>query len=1071
MSTYRIIGALLLLIILATKVMCQDHDNAIKLNVNVNGISDYNNYAGFYDQATDNYDSGIDIPDPPVPVVNYIMLSFSAIPSAPSYFTRFREDWRSRAIDLSTVNREWDYTVITDQTEGDIIVSFTIGDTIPDYADVILKIEDNYQDLRQNNTFSYVASGNATKDFTLIVGKVNGTQVGMTSHSDGYQFTSGVIETLSWDITTNYDIQNTSLDVSLDGGNEYTSIVNQNELVTQTTWTVPHQNVDNGILKLSVTDELDREAEAEIDFNILDETGFVTGITWLTPESGEFLIPGENLNITWSYDGGTVNLSGAELSTSINGIDYSPLVTINGSGTSTQWTIPDNGYLSTAAIRLVTNVSAGTPSTRIIDNLEIVADGLTNNSFENWDSYGPDVGPPDCWSVSGTGYGTLYKVERDWYIGIADGGCSACLTTLVPSQFSLIQVLDDDITTGMEYEAKVRILDNTPNASVLLKMGFYTNSGTEIQTFHSQSTIDSPDFNRPVAAGVVPLGADCIKVEVQMTSTAADTIYADYLTINSTYPSVTASIISPTSSTLHNYDGTSTIPIAWDYSPDASWVDSTTLQYSIDDGVNWEWLTSFDDGSTISYSWLGVDTLILDARVKLNVTGLNGSSSEVISDPFIIKPTHREVAVDAGWFMFSLPLETPSSTLNSILGDDVTSAIFAYQYDITTGYSLTNTLSRDSGYWLAIDQTATLDVDGITIVSDYEKALQTGWNIVGNGLPVNVFRSSLKFRHNDITYSYSDAVAAGLIAGDLYKFNQGNGQFTLLGADGYLSPLHGYWLAAMVNSVTMVISVDELTPQINQQILVPDEINQPWEIPISSIYNDEINSQVIVGANLDATDEFDNIFDIPAPPRSPEGHNVDFKMINRSGENLPTGIYLYKDIRGIDSERFDETWSFLATNQSDIGIFRIDFSALIEEFGDIANIELIANEEIIDIIGNPFVEIAYGNQTHFYLRIIDNSVSNDNGNSNLPIEFGIDNIFPNPFNKMTTIQISIPTSGFVNVTIYDLTGRQVCTIHNNFMEAGLNTLNWTTDISSGLYLVRATNSYGMIESRKVVLLK
>ena len=89
----------------------------------------------------------------------------------------------------------------------------------------------------------------------------------------------------------------------------------------------------------------------------------------------------------------------------------------------------------------------------------------------------------------------------------------------------------------------------------------------------------------------------------------------------------------------------------------------------------------------------------------------------------------------------------------------------------------------------------------------------------------------------------------------------------------------------------------------------------------------------------------------------------------------------------------------------------------------------------------------------------------------LPITFTLHEPFPNPFNPNTTIQFSIPQSDMVSINVYNLTGRLVETLLNDFYTMGKHTITWDGSYqSSGMYFVRI-ESGKFIQTRKVVLVK
>jgi len=79
--------------------------------------------------------------------------------------------------------------------------------------------------------------------------------------------------------------------------------------------------------------------------------------------------------------------------------------------------------------------------------------------------------------------------------------------------------------------------------------------------------------------------------------------------------------------------------------------------------------------------------------------------------------------------------------------------------------------------------------------------------------------------------------------------------------------------------------------------------------------------------------------------------------------------------------------------------------------------------------------------------------------------------FPNPFNPETTIRYQLPVSGFVSLSLYDVTGREVKKLVNGFQPAGEKSVQLNgSGLSSGLYFLRLSQS-GKSEFRKIVLLK
>lgn len=77
----------------------------------------------------------------------------------------------------------------------------------------------------------------------------------------------------------------------------------------------------------------------------------------------------------------------------------------------------------------------------------------------------------------------------------------------------------------------------------------------------------------------------------------------------------------------------------------------------------------------------------------------------------------------------------------------------------------------------------------------------------------------------------------------------------------------------------------------------------------------------------------------------------------------------------------------------------------------------------------------------------------DPENSTIPVEFELKQNYPNPFNPETRISYSVPKPGFVRLTIYDLSGKEIMLISSNFHNIGNYSENINMNgFSSGIYI-------------------
>ena len=73
----------------------------------------------------------------------------------------------------------------------------------------------------------------------------------------------------------------------------------------------------------------------------------------------------------------------------------------------------------------------------------------------------------------------------------------------------------------------------------------------------------------------------------------------------------------------------------------------------------------------------------------------------------------------------------------------------------------------------------------------------------------------------------------------------------------------------------------------------------------------------------------------------------------------------------------------------------------------------------------------------------------------IPTDFDLQQNYPNPFNPITTIEFSLPTTGYALLTIYNLRGEEVARPIDGTLSAGYHRIEWNaTNFASGMYFYR-----------------
>jgi hypothetical protein len=98
-----------------------------------------------------------------------------------------------------------------------------------------------------------------------------------------------------------------------------------------------------------------------------------------------------------------------------------------------------------------------------------------------------------------------------------------------------------------------------------------------------------------------------------------------------------------------------------------------------------------------------------------------------------------------------------------------------------------------------------------------------------------------------------------------------------------------------------------------------------------------------------------------------------------------------------------------------------------------------------------------------------------NNISSTPDQYNLNQNYPNPFNPSTVISYQIPKSSYVTLRVYDLLGREVASLVNEYEQAGsynikFNTESMKRNLTSGIYFytLKAGN---FTSTKKLVLMK
>ena len=89
----------------------------------------------------------------------------------------------------------------------------------------------------------------------------------------------------------------------------------------------------------------------------------------------------------------------------------------------------------------------------------------------------------------------------------------------------------------------------------------------------------------------------------------------------------------------------------------------------------------------------------------------------------------------------------------------------------------------------------------------------------------------------------------------------------------------------------------------------------------------------------------------------------------------------------------------------------------------------------------------------------------------LPIKTGLSDSYPNPFNPTTSINYGLSNDVYVEIMVYDASGRLVDELVNQNQTAGYHSITWNaSNQASGMYFAKMIAG-DIVQTQKLILLK
>ena len=108
---------------------------------------------------------------------------------------------------------------------------------------------------------------------------------------------------------------------------------------------------------------------------------------------------------------------------------------------------------------------------------------------------------------------------------------------------------------------------------------------------------------------------------------------------------------------------------------------------------------------------------------------------------------------------------------------------------------------------------------------------------------------------------------------------------------------------------------------------------------------------------------------------------------------------------------------------------------------------------------------------------VQSTIDIKNIGSEIPVEYSLEQNYPNPFNPSTNIRFRIKDSRFITLKVYNILGREIETLVNEFQKAGTyevrfpNNQNIINQLASGIYFYSLSADGKEIDTKRMVILK
>ncbi len=428
------------------------------------------------------------------------------------------------------------------------------------------------------------------------------------------------------------------------------------------------------------------------------------------------------------------------------------------------------------------------------------------------------------------------------------------------------------------------------------------------------------------------------------------------------------------------------------------------------------------------------------------------------------------------WRLFSLPGDLDENSLSTTIQDelggppsDPTWKLYRYTGSGTSPYAKATSFAPGECYWL------------IQAVEDnINFSLGAGSSFDLTGLALTIGPRKWRFISSPYAFPVTVNVDQGIFYGPFTY-----GPFGSDGQEGWstgqvqttFKPWGGY---IVYNNTDETQSLEIKPPGLAKAILAKSEdhsLEEGWLLHLTVEGERYFDGGSAIGRVQNALEGRDD-YDHPEPPWL-DGY-VSLAMVRPDwGNDLPR---FTSDIRS--SEKVNGVWDMDIFTKGESGPITLTSELKGDVPADFKVVLLdVITRQFHDLLdaNSPVIITDYREEFPYHLKAVAGSQAWVDATvqeilAQLPSEFALSQNYPNPFNPVTHIRFTLPRPDKVTLRVYNLLGREVATLKEEWLDLGEHEVLWNgydrfgRPLPSGVYFARLAGS-GHSRTVKMVLMK